>query len=184
MLEVNEAITTESIEGITGLIVERVVQLTEANYGTLWLLDVKNNCLKVGAVSVARRSQRACPLDHHSIDGHVALARKAPISGKSYNLIHTTTGGMTISSQNLSVPLVIRYRLIGTLHVESKRRNAFSKYHLGLLYSFADQAAIALVNASVFEQRTKDIKALQEINKNLWLRRNWDKLCKLSWTRP
>ena len=60
LLEVNEAITTKSIEEITGLIVQRVVQLTDANDGTLWLLDVKNNSLKVGAVSGRKKKSENC----------------------------------------------------------------------------------------------------------------------------
>jgi nitrate/nitrite-specific signal transduction histidine kinase len=52
----------------------------------------------------------------------------------------------------LAVPLKTKEAVIGVLHVQSDRLNAFDESDLGVLQSLAHQAAIAIENAQLYEQ--------------------------------
>ena len=65
---------------------------------------------------------------------------------------------------SVTVPLKYQDRVIGTLNVECARRNAFTHYDCTLLDSFSDQAAVAIMNARLYDARRQDIAALQAIN--------------------
>ncbi len=68
----------------------------------------------------------------------------------------------------LGVPLVVRGRVTGLLAVYSSQPHYFTDEHLQLAQTFADQVAIALENARLYEQtrRDADTKAvlLREVN--------------------
>ena len=65
----------------------------------------------------------------------------------------------------MAAPLKHGNQVIGTLYVESTELGAFSEqYQLDLLQALANQAAIAIENARLYDQRAQDIAALQEIN--------------------
>ena len=57
----------------------------------------------------------------------------------------------------LAVPLKTKERVIGVLHVQSDRLNAFDQSDLALLQSLAHQAAIAIENAQLYDQAQREI---------------------------
>jgi PAS domain S-box-containing protein len=59
------------------------------------------------------------------------------------------------------VPMAIEGRLIGGLGVAHARRNYFTAHHAALALSMADQVAIAMVNAELYEH-ARTLAALQE----------------------
>jgi PAS domain S-box-containing protein len=59
------------------------------------------------------------------------------------------------------VPMAIEGRLIGGLGVAHARRNYFTAHHAALALSIADQIAIAMVNAELYEH-ARTLAALQE----------------------
>jgi len=64
----------------------------------------------------------------------------------------------------LCVPLRIKGKLIGVLNVEAPQIGVFDKRDQEQLETLASQAAIAIENARLYEQRSNDIAALQEVN--------------------
>jgi diguanylate cyclase (GGDEF)-like protein len=52
----------------------------------------------------------------------------------------------------LGVPLTVRNQIIGLLAIDSKELNYFTQEHLETVTTFADQVAIALENARLFEE--------------------------------
>jgi diguanylate cyclase (GGDEF)-like protein len=52
----------------------------------------------------------------------------------------------------LGVPLIVREQMIGLLAIDSAQLNHFTEYHLKTASTFADQVAIALDNARLFEE--------------------------------
>jgi PAS domain S-box-containing protein len=59
------------------------------------------------------------------------------------------------------VPLAAKKRIIGCLGVAHKKRNHFTSHHADLALSVANQAAITLVNAELYEH-AQELAALQE----------------------
>jgi two-component system nitrate/nitrite sensor histidine kinase NarX len=59
------------------------------------------------------------------------------------------------------VPLAVKGRIIGGLGVAHARRNFFTPRHAALALSMADQVAITMVNAELFEH-ARELAALQE----------------------
>lgn len=59
------------------------------------------------------------------------------------------------------VPLAVQGRIIGGLGVAHSRRNYFTAHHASLALSMADQVAITMVNAELYEQ-ARALAALQE----------------------
>ncbi|MFQ5847933.1 MAG: PAS domain S-box protein, partial [Candidatus Methylomirabilales bacterium] len=65
----------------------------------------------------------------------------------------------------LGVPLRYRERIIGALNVYGKERRTFHQGEVDLLQAFADQAAIALEHAHLFEEAKEKATKLQALNR-------------------
>jgi signal transduction histidine kinase len=61
----------------------------------------------------------------------------------------------------LAVPLETKEAVIGVLHVQSERPNAFDESDLMMLQSMADQAAMVIENAQLYEQ-AQQVATLEE----------------------
>lgn len=155
---ITEAIGEKKLDGVFNMIAEKAVELTEATYSTLWLLDEAEQILRVGAVSGREAYAESLALHEEgkSINRHVALSREAYYSGDVKKDPHYIAWYDDINS-NLCVPLVSGGRLLGTLHVESVKFNAFTEYQRDLLQALGNQAAIAI-------EKAKGFAALQAIN--------------------
>lgn len=64
----------------------------------------------------------------------------------------------------MGVPVISRERTIGVLSVMTIDRRVFSQDEIRLLSGIADQAAIALENAQLFQERERRISELTTIN--------------------
>jgi PAS domain S-box-containing protein len=69
-------------------------------------------------------------------------------------------------SQVVALPLVIEEELIGAIYIFRTRGGAFSADDRGLLAAFADQAAIAVRNAELYQQVSEERRALSAIIDN------------------
>jgi len=66
----------------------------------------------------------------------------------------------------LCVPITLGTKTIGVLDLQSVQIEAFDKYHVSALETLADQLAIAIENARLYDainQRVKELKSLNEI---------------------
>jgi two-component system nitrate/nitrite sensor histidine kinase NarX len=64
----------------------------------------------------------------------------------------------------LCVPLILKGEIIGVLDAESDRLNAFTENDIVILQTLANQAAVAIENARLFEQ-THQLAAMEERNR-------------------
>ena len=70
----------------------------------------------------------------------------------------------------LVVPIKFGSRIIGVLDVESNVPNAFHPQDISIMYTLADQIAVALINARVFaerEQRIRELNVLVNVGQSL-----------------
>ena len=83
-----------------------------------------------------------------------AVFLRALLSGKAALLLQDVRAWMW-------VPLAVKGRIIGGLEVAHARRNYFTAHHAALALSMADQVAITMVNAELYEH-AQALAALQE----------------------
>lgn len=68
------------------------------------------------------------------------------------------------SSASVSVPIKVGRRVTGVLHVEGVRRGAFSEQDAAALEIAADQLAVAMENARLFDQTQRRVAELAMVN--------------------
>jgi PAS domain S-box-containing protein len=72
--------------------------------------------------------------------------------------------GVRTSPSSVSVPIKVGQRVIGVLEVEGVRRGAFSQQDAAALEIAADQLAVAMENARLFEQTQRRLAELATVN--------------------
>lgn len=164
--EVYGAVGQEPVGTVFRLVLERAVNLTDASYGNLWLVDQKRHDLVFGneinrLPSPSRKGERI-PIDATSINGCVALTGKPYLSADVTQDEHYQQILKDIRSE-LAVPLRRDSRVIGTLNVESVQQAAFTDSHRRLLEALAGQAAIAIEDAHLYER----LETLIEVGQTL-----------------
>ncbi|MCL4543593.1 MAG: GAF domain-containing protein [Chloroflexi bacterium] len=73
--------------------------------------------------------------------------------------------GLPLTASEMAVPIRYADEIIGVLDVQSSTRNAFDSRDIEMLHTLADQVAIAIKNARLFEdlyRRTEQIAGLHE----------------------
>jgi GAF domain-containing protein len=163
LLEINAAIGKEKVDAIYQKIVQKTRDITGGTASSLWILNKADNLLEIGAVAGPEPNQKKLALDHHSINGHVAITRRPYICKNVAGDPYYLTWYPEIQS-SLTIPMMYGTQLIGTLDVESTMLSAFTEDQMKLLQALGNLAAIALTNAQSYERRVNDIVALGEIN--------------------
>lgn len=105
------------------------------------------------------------------------IAGQAVISGQTINITDITTDTRFLKSTSnprfrslMVTPILGGEETLGTISVQSKMPNAFSKHEQDLLSSLSVQAAIAIENAHLLEstqQSLRETNALYRINQGL-----------------
>ena len=153
----NILVSTYDIDTVLQLIVDSLREVTGAGHCSLMLLDesreyltikaanglpeevIKNTCVKVGEGLVGWVASEGCPLLIKDIEKDPRFKRK---NKQRYN-----------SNSLLSVPLKNRGVVIGVLNVNNKEgAKEFTYQDQNLLTMFANQAAIAISNARLYQR--------------------------------
>ncbi|HKZ85583.1 MAG TPA: GAF domain-containing protein [Anaerolineae bacterium] len=74
------------------------------------------------------------------------------------------------TGSELALPLKVKGRVIGVLNVESERLNAFDESDVTVLQSLANQLAVAIENARLFEteqRRADQFRAINEVGRHI-----------------
>ncbi len=79
----------------------------------------------------------------------------------------------------MALPLMVGNDVIGALDVQSNQPNAFSEEDIQVLTTLADQVAIAIENARLFEQSQKALQEL-EITFQRYIRNQWQQYSEIS----
>ncbi len=150
------------------LIVTTAMEVTDAERGSVMLLDPEKNVLTIKAAKgiddeVVKKTRLKLG---EGIAGRVASTGK-PL------LLSRTEGEKKLGSLRkrddeissaISVPLRIEERIVGTLNVsESARPNQFRDEDLRALTLFADQAALALEKAQLYRDSQRQLEKLLSV---------------------
>ncbi|MBU0494875.1 MAG: GAF domain-containing protein [Chloroflexi bacterium] len=158
-----------TLESVLGLISEAVATLTQADTASVSLLTVDNRM----RTHVAAYGLTASVLQGTSSPADTALHGWVIKSGDALlvdNLRDTDWrrghGAVRRDGQKTAVvaPLKVRGQVIGCLSAFDKRHGQpFDEHDLQLLTLFANQAAIAIENARLYEQVRQDLTAQSEL---------------------
>jgi len=143
-------------------VTEACRRLCKADYGSLWLLQ--NGLLHLGAHQGSREGARYDREHPHALD-RTSAAGRAAVERRTIQIPDIeadpeyTYPGPRFFRTMLGVPIMVEDDLIGVVVVVRREPQSFTDDHIALVQTFADQAAIAITNARLFEaverQRTE-----------------------------
>ena len=168
--EISTAISSDRyIEDVLKLIVTVTANVMDSKVCSLWLIDERENCLKVRATQTMNKEylkERSLKLGE-GVVGYVAQQNKP---ATILNVLEEPrykekelAKKMGLCSM-LSVPMRVKDKVIGVINIYKSYRHEFSKTELDLLTTVANQAAICIENTELMV-RSKVIQEELETRK-------------------
>jgi GAF domain-containing protein/HAMP domain-containing protein len=115
-------------------------------------LLARKHRLAVGSVSVIGQVTQ---------QGQIIVARDTAISQ-----VHRHNEFLPLTRAELAIPLRVGDELIGALDVQSKLRNAFTEDETIVLQTMADQIAVAIQNARLYQESVRQLRELNAANRD------------------
>ena len=148
------ATRSAGIEPVLEEVAEACRRLCKADHGALWLLQ--DGLLHLGAHDgepTGARFDREHPhaLDRTTAAGRAAIERRPVQIPDIVDDPEYTYPGPRFFRTMLGVPIMLEDELIGVVVVVRREPEPFSDEHIALVETFADQAAIAITNARLFD---------------------------------
>ena len=159
-------VSSAYLQEILQLIVTLTAQLMNSKICSLMLYDEKTQELKIEATqSLSDEYRKKAPLKvGQSVSGK-ALQLKQPVmvrdvtceAGYNYPAIAKREGLKSM----LSVPMVIKDKLIGVINCYTTYEYTFSEEEISVLQTIASQSAVAIENTRLFEDSQSSREALE-----------------------
>jgi len=175
ILSINKRLNSElRLPNLLELILDTAIELTEAERGFLLLGDKDSEL----SIKVARN------IDQRSLDGEElslsrSIAEQAMQSGEPVVAIdaaedHRFQEALSVSDLRLrsvlAVPLLLKGRAVGTIYVDHRlRQGVFGEDEVSLMQDIAEQAAIAMDNASLLAENQTKAEEIERLNHRLRL---------------
>lgn len=115
--------------------------------------------LAVGSVSVVGQA---------AAEGQVIITRNTESSQ-----VHRPNVLLPDTRAELAIPLRVGARVIGVLDVQSKSSGSFTEDEIKVLQTMADQVAVAIENARLYEEAVSNLRAIRETSAE-GTRRSWE----------
>ena len=116
-----------------------------------------------GYEDLDRTSQIVRDLSDHMIDYQWAEQKPLVIPDTYASELWIIVPGSEYMRSWVGAPLLVKGRFIGSLNIESRTVNAFNKATAETVMAFANQAAVAIENARLFEAERKRVAELQAV---------------------
>ncbi|MFC1589960.1 GAF domain-containing protein [Candidatus Omnitrophota bacterium] len=155
LTKISKAITSELyLEDVLKLIVTLTANVMKAKICALWLLDEKSQKLKIRATQALSRAylkERSIKFGE-GIVGTVAKEKKPMIipdvlKDKNYKEKELARKEGLVSM--LSVPMMIKKRVMGVINCYTTSAHKFTKSDIDLVSAVANQAAVAIENTEL-----------------------------------
>lgn len=159
----------DDLKRLLQVILSKAIDILNAEKGSLMLYDYSTNTLQVKVVYGLNDKRVEDNINNGTIQcskikvgegiaGTVFLERKAIITNLGVNDPRfVSKGGMANVQSLLCVPLITKGEPIGVINISNKKYDLlFNQKDLEFMTSLANQAAIAIDNAKLYELATKD----------------------------
>lgn len=153
------------------IVMDTIIRLTDAERGFLMLKDEEGNL----QMQIARNMEQES-LDPSEFNISRTVTSRVASEGKPVLTTNAQedprfTGQESVVAYNLRsilcVPLTVKGEIIGVIYADNRIRSGiFTQQDLGLLSAFANQAAVAIENARLFDSVLKTLAEVTEL-KNL-----------------
>jgi PAS domain S-box-containing protein len=170
LLEISRAMTSRlDLESLLELTLRSAVEILRGHVGLIVLKD-RDGVLRVrasyGLPAGMQRFFRPLWADLPGVRELQGALSRWTIPDLQTRLGMVATAAGLALSQVVALPLVIEEELIGAIYIFRTRGRAFSADDRTLLAAFADQTAIAVRNAELYQQVTEEREALSAIIDN------------------
>jgi YesN/AraC family two-component response regulator len=168
--EIKGAISsTLNLKQVLNLIVEGVVKVMKVKGSSLSLLDKNREKLRVFAYhGLSQNYVEKGPLDSSKSLGEAILSGKyvwVQDAATDTRVQYPREAAREGIASILSVPLIVRNKVIGALRVYTAEPREFSEDERKFLQGFAEQVAMAIENARSYEDVKDEYEALRD---DLW----------------
>jgi GAF domain-containing protein/anti-sigma regulatory factor (Ser/Thr protein kinase) len=166
-----------NLEDLLTQIVERAQEVIPFDSGGIAIYDANSKLL---APRTYLPSTQDAPMPRliqlgEGVVGHVAEAQQATL----INDVTADTRYIAYDPQTrseLAVPMLLNGELLGVFNAESYRPGAYKPQHTKILQGLADQAALAISTARLYQALSQRYKRLTDYNQELFLRNEISRL--------
>lgn len=172
--EVGRTITgTREVRELLDQVVNLIVGQFDYYHAQVFLIDEagQNAVLRASTGDVGRqllaRGHRL-PVGSQSVIGQVTY-RGEPIiaSDTDTSLVHRRNELLPNTRSEMALPLKTGGYVIGALDVQSVNPDAFTSTDVSVFQTMADQLAVAIENARLFQQARRDLDDIERLNRQL-----------------
>ncbi len=172
--EVGQAITgTRDLETLLKQVTSLIVDRFDFYHAQVFLLDesrhfavLRESTGEAGEKLLERKHQLA--VGSQSVIGHVtAYGEPLVASDTDVDAVHRRNELLPNTRSEIALPLRVGGAVIGALDIQSESPNAFSEKDISVFQTMADQLAIAIQNARLFEQAQRDLQDIEYLNRQL-----------------
>jgi signal transduction protein with GAF and PtsI domain len=165
--EVSRAVlSVRDVQTVLGLIAEKIVPLLDIKASALRLLGEGTQRLELAAShGLSKKYLEKGPVfaDRSITDaftGHPVLVENAPTDDRIQYRDEAKEEGI---ASILSVPMVVRARVIGVLRIYTGEPRRFSQKEIDLISAIAEIGAIAIDNARTFEAKEAELSEILKV---------------------
>ncbi len=166
------AATQRSLQTLLDQIVQLIVeQFTSIYHAQVFLLDDAEE-FAVLRSSTGEPGKQLLARGHKLAVGSVSMIGQVVEQGQT--LVSRDTTASDIHRKNeilpdtraeLAIPLRLGTQIIGALDVQSKQRDAFSADEIQVLETMADQVAVAIENARLYQESVRRLEEIDALNR-------------------
>jgi GAF domain-containing protein/HAMP domain-containing protein len=163
-------------------LIDRVANLITEEFGyyysAIYIIDQTNRWAELKEATgeagrVLKESKHRLVVDQSNIIGRAIRSRQAQIaSDTGEKALRFNYPLLPYTRSEISLPLYVGDRIIGALDVHSSQEAAFSEQDIETLQNMANQVAISLDNARLFQETNQNLQEMRNIQKQ-YLREAW-----------
>ncbi len=171
-------VRVQNPEQLLASIVQQISEKLGFYHVGIFLLDERNEFAILQAANseggqrMLQRRHRL-PVESTSLVGYTAQTQKARIAlDVGVDAVHFENPDLPDTRAEMTLPLVAGEKTIGVLDIQSTEANAFSQEDIATLNILANQVAVAIENARLFEQTRQALVQAQKIYQE-FIRQDW-----------
>ncbi len=163
-------------------LMEKIVQLVEEQLGhyhtAIYLLDASNRWAEVKEATgeagrALKNSQYRVEVNNLTMLGRAIKRRETQVALIASKESHTLQNPLLpFTRSEIILPLLIGDKALGALDIHSTKEAAFGQQEIDTLQSMANQIAIALENARLFQETQQNLQELRTLQRQ-YLQQAW-----------